>query len=305
MPSTCGTSAGSSRSPTWSTWPPPRSGSAAWPCSCSTADRVRAAASRRSRSCRSRSSARRRSRAPRRLPDARLGRAHGLRPGRARQDRAARARAGRRLAEPRPSPRARLRRGARPDRRDRRRRRRAHRSSSALPDGGRGPVPVATPRAVAPPPADAVVLAGQDDDLAVGLAASPRGRNVAARVTALSPDNLGVDRLSVTIAGPRAAACGPAATARRSRCPRRRGVSPSGSPGAGRRRRSRSRSPRAGRRRPTRRSSRAPAASTARCGRSSSTSVWRRLHGTRSTRPTSSRRRTGSRTRSAAGRRRS
>lgn len=67
---------------------------------------------------------------------------------------------------------------------------------------------VAARRAVAPPPADAVVLAGEDGDLAVGFAASPRGRDVAARVTALSPDNVGVNGLAVTIAGRRAVPCG-------------------------------------------------------------------------------------------------
>ena len=67
----------------------------------------------------------------------------------------------------------------------------------------------AAPGHTAPPAPGAVVLAGEDDDVAIGFAASPRGRDVAATVTALSPDNLGVDGLAVTIAGRRAAPCGP------------------------------------------------------------------------------------------------
>ena len=68
---------------------------------------------------------------------------------------------------------------------------------------------VAAPRPPAPPPPDAVVLAGQDDDVAIGLAASPRGRRVAVRVTALGPDGHGVDGFGVRIAGLDAVPCGP------------------------------------------------------------------------------------------------
>ena len=68
---------------------------------------------------------------------------------------------------------------------------------------------LAAPRPPAPPPPDAVVLAGQDDDVAIGLAASPRGRQVAVRVTALGPDGRGVDGFRVRIAGLDAAPCGP------------------------------------------------------------------------------------------------
>jgi copper transport protein len=67
----------------------------------------------------------------------------------------------------------------------------------------------AVPAVPGPPPADAVVLGGEDDDVAVGLAASPRGRNVAGRVTALGQDGKGIDGLTVRIAGAAARPCGP------------------------------------------------------------------------------------------------
>jgi copper transport protein len=67
----------------------------------------------------------------------------------------------------------------------------------------------AAPAVPRPPPADAVVLGGEDDDVAVGLAASPRGRNVAVRITALGQDGKGIDGLTVGIAGAEAAPCGP------------------------------------------------------------------------------------------------
>jgi len=67
----------------------------------------------------------------------------------------------------------------------------------------------------APPPPDAVVLAGEDDDVAVGLAASPRGKDVAVRVTALGEDGNGIDGLRVVIAGGQARPCGPGCYARR------------------------------------------------------------------------------------------
>ena len=63
------------------------------------------------------------------------------------------------------------------------------------------------PAAPPPPPADALVLAGEDDDVAVGLAVSPRGRNVAARVTVLGPDGKGVDGLRVRVGGVDADPC--------------------------------------------------------------------------------------------------
>ena len=61
---------------------------------------------------------------------------------------------------------------------------------------------------VAPPPPNAVVLGGEDDDVAIGLAAVPRGMDIEATVTALSPENLGIDGLTVTIAGRPASSCG-------------------------------------------------------------------------------------------------
>jgi putative copper export protein len=64
------------------------------------------------------------------------------------------------------------------------------------------------PGRVSPPPADAVVVAGEDDDVAVGLAASPQGRRVALRVTALGPDGLGLDGFDARIAGRPATPCG-------------------------------------------------------------------------------------------------
>lgn len=75
------------------------------------------------------------------------------------------------------------------------------------------PRATASPRAVPavpqPPPADAVVLGGEDDDVAVGLAASPRGRNIAVQVTALGQDGKGIDGLTVRIAGADTRPCGP------------------------------------------------------------------------------------------------
>jgi copper transport protein len=73
----------------------------------------------------------------------------------------------------------------------------------------RGAVAVVAPAAPHAPPADAVVLAAEDDDVAIGLAASPRGRNVAVQVTALGPEGKGVDGLDVTVAGVGPARCGP------------------------------------------------------------------------------------------------
>jgi copper transport protein len=64
------------------------------------------------------------------------------------------------------------------------------------------------PARPAPPPRDAVVLAGEDDDVAVGLAVSPRGGGIAARVTTLGEDGNGIDGLRVRIAGVDAQACG-------------------------------------------------------------------------------------------------
>ena len=58
------------------------------------------------------------------------------------------------------------------------------------------------------PPPDAVVLAGQDNDVAVGLAASPRGNRVAIRVTTLGPDGLGIDRLRIAVSGVETTKCG-------------------------------------------------------------------------------------------------
>ncbi len=75
------------------------------------------------------------------------------------------------------------------------------------PPARAAPAAILAPTRPSPPPADAVVLAGEDDDVAVGLAASPRGDRVAVRVTALGPDGKGVDGLSVGIAGLRATAC--------------------------------------------------------------------------------------------------
>jgi copper transport protein len=73
----------------------------------------------------------------------------------------------------------------------------------------RGAVAVVAPAAPHAPPADAVVLAGEDDDIAIGLAASPRGRKAAVQVTALGPEGKGVDGLDVTVAGVGTARCGP------------------------------------------------------------------------------------------------
>jgi copper transport protein len=75
------------------------------------------------------------------------------------------------------------------------------------------PGAAASPRPVLarpkPPPADAVVLGGEDDDVAIGLAASPRGKKVAVRVTALGPDGYGLDGLQVRVAGIATRRCGP------------------------------------------------------------------------------------------------
>ncbi len=65
------------------------------------------------------------------------------------------------------------------------------------------------PQRPLPPPADAVVLAAEDDDVAVGLAASPRGGNVALRVTALGSDGRGLDRFQTRIGGRASSPCGP------------------------------------------------------------------------------------------------
>jgi copper transport protein len=73
----------------------------------------------------------------------------------------------------------------------------------------RGAVAVAVPAAPHGPPAGAVVLAAEDDDVAIGLAALPRGRNVAVQVTALGPEGKGVDGLDVTAAGVATTRCGP------------------------------------------------------------------------------------------------
>jgi copper transport protein len=64
------------------------------------------------------------------------------------------------------------------------------------------------PRPIQPPPPDAVVLAGQDDDLAVGLAASPKGRLVSVRVSVLGPNGKGVDGLRVRAGGAATSPCG-------------------------------------------------------------------------------------------------
>jgi putative copper export protein len=82
-----------------------------------------------------------------------------------------------------------------------------------------------------PPPLDAVVLGGEDDDVAVGLAASPRGANVAVRVTALGPEGTGLDGFEVRIGGRASTPCGPgcyAATLPLPAPPRRIDVSLSG-----------------------------------------------------------------------------
>jgi len=82
-----------------------------------------------------------------------------------------------------------------------------------------------------PPPLDAVVLAGEDDDVAVGLAAAPRGANVAVRVTTLGPEGTGLDGFEVRIGGRASTRCGPgcyAATLPLPAPPRRIDVSLSG-----------------------------------------------------------------------------
>jgi len=67
----------------------------------------------------------------------------------------------------------------------------------------------AVPGKPVPPPADAVVLAGEDDDVAVGLAASPRGDEVALQVTAMNEEGKGIDGLAVRAGGAGAEPCGP------------------------------------------------------------------------------------------------
>jgi copper transport protein len=89
----------------------------------------------------------------------------------------------------------------------------------------------AAPRRPLPPPADGVVLAGEDDDVAVGLSASPRGSNVAVRVTALGPEGRGLDGFRIRIGGRASSPCGPgcyAATLPLPPPPRRIDVSLSG-----------------------------------------------------------------------------
>ena len=68
---------------------------------------------------------------------------------------------------------------------------------------------VAAPAPPHAPPRDALVLAQQDDDVGIALAASPRGRNIAAQVTALGPEGKGVDDLDVQIGGASTRRCGP------------------------------------------------------------------------------------------------
>jgi hypothetical protein len=51
-------------------------------------------------------------------------------------------------------------------------------------------------------------MAGQDNDVAVGLALSPRGKKIAAQVTLLGPDGNGVDGQRVRISGLDASPCG-------------------------------------------------------------------------------------------------
>ena len=72
--------------------------------------------------------------------------------------------------------------------------------------GGAAAATSAPPHA---PPRDAVVLATEDDDVAIGLAASPRGRQIRAQVTALGPEGKGVDGLHVEVAGAGTQSCGP------------------------------------------------------------------------------------------------
>jgi copper transport protein len=73
----------------------------------------------------------------------------------------------------------------------------------------RGGAAVAAPAPPHAPPKDALVLARQDDDVAIALAASPRGRRIAAQVTALGPEGKGVDGLDVEVAGAPTQRCGP------------------------------------------------------------------------------------------------
>jgi copper transport protein len=99
------------------------------------------------------------------------------------------------------------------------------------PPGTASAAPAVVSKRPPPPPLDAVVLGGQDDDLAVGLAASPLGRRLAVRVTALGQDGLGVDRLRVAVDGSDTTSCGSgcyAATVPLPLPPRRIAVSVSG-----------------------------------------------------------------------------
>jgi copper transport protein len=68
---------------------------------------------------------------------------------------------------------------------------------------------VATPASPHAPPSGAVVLAQQDDDVAIGLAASPRGGRVEVQVSALGPEGKGVDGLDVEVEGAGTQRCGP------------------------------------------------------------------------------------------------
>ena len=68
---------------------------------------------------------------------------------------------------------------------------------------------VTAPAAPHAPPRDALVLAQQDDDVGIALAASPRGSDIAVQVTALGPEGKGVDGLDVQIAGASTRRCGP------------------------------------------------------------------------------------------------
>lgn len=78
-------------------------------------------------------------------------------------------------------------------------------------NAGAQPVRAAPPRGpVVLPPRDAVVLAGEDDELAVTVGASPRGEGVRLQVGVLGPDGKGVDRLGVRVSlGGRTAGAAP------------------------------------------------------------------------------------------------
>ena len=188
----------------------------------------------------------------RRVPDARVGRAHELRQGRARQDRAARLVPRRRLAEPRPdrpssasSPSSSCSRGSSSrspcsptcGRRRARRPRPGRRSQLEGRWRRRPPTRSSWP--------------GRTTTSPSGFAVSPRGRDVAARVTALARTKVASNGLASGSPASTPRPAGPAATARRSRCHRRRGASPSRSRQGRSRRGCGSRSPRAGPRRPT------------------------------------------------------